>query len=88
MSVYLDPLCQNGWKLGKNSHMVADSDDELHAFAKRIGLKREWFQVTRLRHYDLTAGRRAVAVRLGAIELGRREFVEKFLRNTKSHEPH
>lgn len=43
-------------------HMVAtESEKELHEFAKKIGLKREWFQQPKVRkalmrhaHYDLT----------------------------------
>ncbi len=55
-------------------HLFADDADceELHAFARRIGLRREWFQGN---HYDLTPGRRAAAVRAGAKELARAEAV-------------
>ncbi len=41
-------------------HMVAtESEEELHKFAKKLGLKREWFQqpqkhMMRHAHYDLT----------------------------------
>lgn len=39
-------------------HLVADTYDELHAFAKKMGLKREWFQQqSRWPHYDLTTKR-------------------------------
>ena len=44
-------------------HLVADTMWELHDFAKRIHLRREWFQPGRHPHYDLTtlrAARRAV----------------------------
>lgn len=43
-----------------HGHMVAtESEEELHKFAKKIGLKREWFQqpqkpMMRHAHYDLT----------------------------------
>jgi hypothetical protein len=54
-------------------HMLSDGgDDELHAFAARIGLKRSWFQGD---HYDLTPSRREKAVRLGAVEADRRTIV-------------
>ena len=81
MSVYVDPLCKNGWMLrGRpmpNSHMWADSDEELHAFADKIGLKRSWHQTSNagLSHYDLTPNRRIVAVRLGAIQMDRADAV-------------
>jgi len=47
-------------------HLIADTKDELHRFAERLGLKRAWFQDRgRLPHYDLTtdrAKRRALGV--------------------------
>jgi hypothetical protein len=50
------------------SHLTADTKDELHAFAKRLGLRRVWFQDKPhgLWHYDVTAPKRAQAIRLGA----------------------
>lgn len=56
-------------------HLYADSEEELHAFAARIGMKRAWFQRSRrgTPHYDLVPRRRARAVELGAQELTRRE---------------
>lgn len=36
-------------------HLVADSLKELHEFAQKMGLKREWFQDhPRHPHYDIT----------------------------------
>lgn len=61
---------------GKQScHMTADTPEELHAFAKMIGMKREWAQHEgRLTlHYDLTPTRRAAAVYNGAKEVTARE---------------
>ncbi len=54
-------------------HLWADTEEELHAFAARIGMKRAWAQVSRrgVPHYDLTPGRRAAAVEKGAIEFDR-----------------
>lgn len=48
-------------------HLTADTLDELHAMAKRLGLKRAWFQDTRVPHYDLTPGVRVMAMRYGAV---------------------
>lgn len=58
-------------------HLVTDGPlEELHAFAVRIGLKREWFQDhPKLPHYDLTPGRRALALANGAQEIARPELV-------------
>jgi hypothetical protein len=76
VSVYVDKLRNWGWRLGPSCHLITDGpNSELHAFADRLGLKRAWFQKgTSGPHYDLTARRRELAVRLGAVELGDKEF--------------
>lgn len=60
-------------------HMVSDtSEEELHAFSARLGLKRSWAQLrpkASAAHYDLTPARRALAIRLGAVEVTSRELV-------------
>ncbi len=76
MTVYVDPILKWPTKIRcfkpGSCHMMADDLDELHAFARRLGLKRAWFQPhPRWPHYDLTVGRRARAVVLGAQEVGR-----------------
>lgn len=53
-------------RLMKMSHLIADTEEELHAFAAKLGLKREWWQGD---HYDIAKGVRAEAVKLGAIEI-------------------
>lgn len=57
------------------SHMTSTADDtdyaELHEMARHIGMRRAWFQGD---HYDLTPGRRAHAVKLGAQEVTRLEL--------------
>ena len=83
--VYVDPLRDNGWRLRgnrtPNCHLFADTSEELHAFAERLGMRRSWFQDDpRLPHYDLTPARRAEAVRLGAREMTRRETGEHMRR--------
>lgn len=63
------------------SHLVSDeSIEELHAFARRLGLLRSWFQDKRVPHYDVTAGKRVLAVRLGAREVTARELVLRAVR--------
>lgn len=78
MAVYVDSPVDHGWYLGPSAHLLADTPAELHSFARRIGLKREWVQTSRkgVLHYDLTAARRAKAVAAGAIELDRKGVVE------------
>jgi hypothetical protein len=76
MAVFVDPLRDWGWRLGPSCHLITDGpNEELHTFARRIGLRRAWFQASASGpHYDLTAGKRALAVRLGAVELDDRAF--------------
>jgi hypothetical protein len=78
LSVYVDYAFAAGewgrWSGG--GHMQADTLGELHAFAHRLGLRREWFQSKPGRpendHYDLTRARRELAIELGAISEDRR----------------
>lgn len=67
--IYIDLLRQYPRKRDKWCHMATDGDlAELHGFAAKIGLKRHWFQGGRLPHYDLKAGKRALAIQGGAKE--------------------
>jgi hypothetical protein len=55
-------------------HLMADTPEELHAFAAELGLKRSWFQDHQpYWHYDVTAGVRARALALGAQPVTARE---------------
>lgn len=56
-------------------HLTADTTEELDALATSIGLRTAWRQSTGTvtEHYDVTASRRAAAVRAGAIEITWRE---------------
>lgn len=85
MTIYVDPLMSHGWKLRghavQNCHLFSDAgDDELHAFAERIGMKRAWFQAKSVPHYDLTPSRRKCAVACGAVEVDRRQAVDLWKR--------
>ena len=76
--IYVDPL-QKTLTIVRWCHMMTDGDtSELHEFAKRIGMKRHWFQDHPLHpHYDLTAGMRAKAIRAGAIPVSSVELVNR-----------
>ena len=56
-------------------HLTCDGPiEELHAFAKRIGLRRSWFQEhASMPHYDLTPRRRERALKAGAVFVEARE---------------
>lgn len=81
MSVYVDslrPCVPNGrFRWTRSAHLFSEDLDELHLMAKRIGLKREWFQNSpgKLPHYDLHPGRWAKAVACGCIALANKEAV-------------
>ncbi len=74
MTVYIDPPTWPGhgrmW-----SHLVSDvSFDELHAFARRLGVPERGFERD---HYDLPSHRYADAVRAGAVEVGSKELLRR-----------
>lgn len=90
MTVYVDDAAISatvGRHTSRWSHLFADTQDELHQFAKRLGLKREWFQpapsyaksgspAAEMWHYDVTAPKRAQAIRLGARPVTAREGLD------------
>lgn len=65
---------------GRWSHLFANTEDELRAFAKRIGLKESWIQHPgqRRAHYDVTARMRQRAIAAGAKPVTWREAGEFF----------
>lgn len=65
-------------------HMAADDDEELHAFALKIGLQRRWAQDEHgFLHYDLTKSRRRRAIAAGAKMITVVELVERFMGKAK-----
>jgi hypothetical protein len=74
MTVYVDAVFIPYGRM-KMCHMIADTEDELHAMADKIGLKREWFQGGSKPHYDVSKGKRIEAIRHGAIEVTVRELI-------------
>jgi len=71
MTVYVDELKKWPTKIrcfkAGSCHLTADAVEELHAFAAALGLRAEWFQRSRIPHYDITAGKREIAIKLGAM---------------------
>jgi hypothetical protein len=76
MAVYVDNNDML-WKGKMWCHLTADSLDELHAFAAKLGLKREWYQYPKSAypHYDTVF--REKAIRLGAIPVSSKVIVGK-----------
>lgn len=78
MAVYVDESAHVFGRLIM-CHMVADTVDELHDMASRIGVRSKWFQGEKsIPHYDICKSKRVLAVKLGAIEITSRELVKRF----------
>lgn len=64
-------------------HMIADTEDELHAMARRLGLKRSYFQHNPRTpwhdHYDLVPSKRTKAIEYGAKAIDSHEFGKMLL---------
>ncbi len=90
MTVYVDNFRRHatvGRLRARWSHLTADTPDELHHFAERIGLQRGWFQGQCKHgtcpsvagccahfHYDVTDAKRAAAVNAGARSIDIRQM--------------
>ncbi|MFC0679708.1 DUF4031 domain-containing protein [Lysobacter korlensis] len=71
MTVYVDDAVTL-WRGQRWAHLMADTLDELHAFAARLGLPRHAFQDRPSgAHYDINAAMRVQAVELGALAISR-----------------
>lgn len=74
MTVYVDDMFKypmGQFRRMKMSHMVADTEEELHAIAAKIGVARRWYQGD---HYDICISMRKKAVELGAVEIPMKEL--------------
>jgi len=76
MPIYVDNA-RIKW-IGKEwCHLVADTLDELHDFAKLLGLKRSWYQQSAsYPHYDVTVSIRQKAIQLGANPGCRKKIIQ------------
>lgn len=73
-------------------HLFTDQDDqsELHAFATKIGLKRDWFQDHHadkpwMWHYDVTSGKRWQAIRAGAQQVTWQDAGRMMLKRARAY---
>lgn len=94
MTVYVDEVVEYARVAGaakrwgrKWSHMTADTEEELHAMAAAIGLKRSYFQKRggnpMLDHYDVTPPKREAAIARGAKPETTAEFMDRLRRSRR-----
>ncbi len=83
MTVYVDdPI----WPYGrmKMCHMAADSIEELHEMADKIGIRRRWFQnQPAFPHYDICKSKRQLAIEKGAVEVSARFLAKRYSEEKK-----
>jgi hypothetical protein len=71
MTVYVDDAVHL-WRGQRWAHLMADTLDELHAMATRLGIPRRAFQnKTSGAHYDVPTELRELAIASGAVAISR-----------------
>ncbi len=87
MTVYVDDAIWP-WRGRRWAHLMADSLDELHHFAARLGIPRRAFQnKTSGAHYDIDSTARQYALILGAQPISRhhdRALVKRVIAQAKA----
>lgn len=75
MAVYVDDM-RAPYRGMIMCHMMADTTEELLEMADRIGVARRWIQYpgTVREHFDISLGKKALAIRAGARQVTRREL--------------
>lgn len=70
MAVYVDNMAAN-YRRMKMCHMVADTEEELEAMARKIGVQIKWWQYrgTRKSHFDICMTKKKLAIENGAIHI-------------------
>ena len=77
MAVYVDDMRAPFGRMIM-CHMGADTLVELHRMAGMLGIQRKWFQCppkASWPHYDISLGKRGLAVKYGAVEITQRQMV-------------
>lgn len=80
MTVYVDDMFAP-YRRMLMSHLIADTDEELHAMSARIGVARKWFQGD---HYDICKAKRILAIEYGAVALSRKELSIKVIEQRRA----
>ena len=62
------------------SHMIADTAEELHEMADKIGVLRKWYQGD---HYDITQSKKALAIKAGARAITLRQLAKMAMRRRR-----
>ena len=87
MTVYVDDAVTL-WRGKRWAHLMADTLDELHAMAARLGIPRRAFQDKPSgAHYDVTAQLRERAIALGAVVISRhadRDLVRRVIARARA----
>ena len=75
MAVYIDNM-NAPYRRMKMCHMVADTEEELVAMARKIGVNPKWWQYkgTHKTHFDICLSMKKKALELGAIEVSMHEL--------------
>jgi hypothetical protein len=70
MTVYVDNM-KAAFGNMTMCHMIADTDDELHEMAAKIGVQGKWHQAPPRHdsHYDIALSKRALAIKAGATQI-------------------
>ncbi len=86
MAVYVDDAVHS-WRGQRWAHLLADTLDELHAMAARLGIPRRAFQNKASgAHYDVPAALREEAIRLGVVPISRhtdRDLLKRLIANAR-----
>jgi hypothetical protein len=77
MTVYVDNMRAQFGRMVM-CHMAADSEEELHAMADKIGVARTWYQGD---HYDICLRKKRLAIAAGAREVSRKQLVRIVISN-------
>lgn len=80
MAVYVDTMRARFGRMIM-CHMIADTEEELIAMARAIGLQQRWHQYpgTYRSHFDISLSKRKKAIAQGAVEITLMELGRKLI---------